>query len=176
MRIQPCPSKLDGMQHRRIPKRAGAVVTAAAIGPAALAAVLPQAASASPPPYCPGNTLCLYRDPGFGGSIAFFNPRGSDDNYAAHDGYAANTFVDGSPLDDRVSSIWNNSNRYVQFCQNPNCGNGSTVLCLEPGVAVSSLYFYSYSFDNMISAHHTNSPYAMHVCTVDRTAPQGCSL
>jgi hypothetical protein len=145
-----------------------AAAASAAIGPVAAEAVFPDAAAAVPP-FCRGNAVCLYRDNGFAGTIAAFS--GGDDNYAAHDGFAANTYVNGQPLNDSVSSVWNNTNRYVRLCVNAGCSpNPLEGYCLGPGAALN----LPQGFADRISAHQFNP--ALSSCFDIRTGPQGCSI
>jgi hypothetical protein len=141
----------------------------AVIGPVAGQAIFPAAAAAVPP-YCRGNSVCLYRDVGFSGTLQAFS--GDDDNYAAHNGFAANTYANGQALNDSVSSVWNNSNRYVRLCTNAGCSpNPLEGYCLAPGVATRSL---PQGFADRISAHQFNPSFSS--CFDIQSSPQGCSI
>jgi Pyruvate/2-oxoacid:ferredoxin oxidoreductase delta subunit len=154
------------MPETRKGRRRAAVTAAAtaAIAPLAVPAIAPDSAAASPPHYCPGNTICLYEGSNFSQSIAYFNPAGKDLNYSD------NRFVDGSPLNENVSAIWNNSRSYVTFCENANCDIGWN-FCLAPGVASGNLILYN----NGISAHFTTD-FEPALCQNKIHGPQGCSL
>jgi hypothetical protein len=154
------------MQKNRARKRAAiAAAATAAIAPAAVPLVIPDTAAAAPG-YCPGNALCLYRDPGFAGSVAWF--RGNDNSYTD------NTFVNGQALNDQVSSLWNNTDRAVSLCVNSvgvrcdGSGAGGNNLCLGPGSAVRNLGNPP-NYDQRLSSH---TFYSGSVFSV----PSGCDV
>lgn len=132
------------MPETRKGRRRAAVTAAAtaAIAPMAVPAIAPDSAAASPPPYCGSNTVCVYEGPNFSQSIGYLSQNVGDTNLAD------NRFVDGSTMNDNISAIWNNSNKWAHFCQNPTCGTSG-------GTSVS----------------HPASPAAISSSTTTRSAP-----
>lgn len=153
------------MPETRKGRRRAAVTAAAtaAIAPLAVPAIAPDSAAASPPPYCPGNTVCVYEGPNFSQSVGYLSPDVGGD-------MPGKRFVDGSTMNDNISSIWNNSNKWAHFCQNISCGSGWN-FCLAPGVASGNLILY----DNQISSWFPN-PSGPWPCSHAVYGPQGCSL
>jgi hypothetical protein len=155
------------MPETRKGRRRAAVTAAAtaAIAPMAVPAIAPDSAAASPPPYCGSNTVCVYKGPNFSQSIGYLSPNVGDTNLAD------NRFVDGSTMNDNISAIWNNSNKWAHFCQNPTCGTNGWNFCLAPGVASGNLILY----DNQISSWAPNSS-GPTPCSHAIYGPQGCSI
>lgn len=171
------------MSHRRqVRRRAGVAVAVAGslAGPGILAA---PALARHPGDTCPGNTLCEWRDINFNLPVQWWNPNGSDNSYT--DNFYSSAASAG--LNDTISSVWNNSNRWVKLCQSANCrygwrGNGNVDseagLVLPPGTAVADLRgyygFYNGFYNDSISAHRT---YASRPAIEGYEASQqGCSL
>lgn len=161
------------MQKHRARKRAViAAAATAAIGPVAVPLVIPDTAAAKPG-YCPGNSLCLYRDPGFAGTIGWF--QGKDNSYTD------NTFVNGQPLNDKVSAVWNNTSRWAELCVGAahnacGAGDGGRNFCMGPGVAISNLSNPP-NFNEQLSSHaFYGSLSASMGCNYVVQGPQGCSI
>jgi hypothetical protein len=157
------------MSNDRTRKRAEiAAAATAAIAAAAVPLVTADTAAASPPPYCPGNTLCLYEGPNFDTTIGYFANGDNDGNYNN-----GNRFVNGDPLNDRVHSVWNNTNQYVVFCYDAGCPGGHATACVDPGAAARNIssglsaHIFTPSLDNLGGSFH---------CSFRVSTPKGCSI
>lgn len=157
-------------------RTAVAAVAMVAVGSAAAPVIFPASAMANhPAASCAGNALCEWQDPGFRGAVQWWNPRGSDNTYG-NNTFASNPSV---PLNDRISSVWNNSNRYVKLFVGAS-GTGAS-LCLPPGGAASDLSLIPLgggldpgNWTDEITSHYTASiPFSG--CTVTK-GDQGCSM
>ena len=149
-----------------------AAATTAAISPMAVPVVFPESASAGPG-FCDGNNLCLYEDAGFSRSVAWF--KGNDNHYGD------NTFLDGVTLDNKVSSVWNHTGRWVELCWDPvavvcdGTGQGGNTLCLGPETAVRNLHLppgYGDKFSSHAFKNSSGTPYG---CDVVVNDGHGCS-
>jgi hypothetical protein len=136
-------------------KRAAVAAAAtAAVGSAAAPAIFPAPAAAFPAG-CPGNTICEYFNAGFGLPVQWWNPGGSDNTYG-NNGYSSNP---GVLLNDSISSVWNNSNRWLMLCRVAGCENETEWgLCFGPGKAIPNLSAGSPpggTWNDVVSAHRT---------------------
>lgn len=163
-------------------KRTTATVLAAtaAMGSTAVAVINPaDAAAKHPSQSCPGQTFCEWSDSGFNGPVRWWSPNGSDSNYSG------NHYSNGPSsltLNDTVSSVWNNSGRWVKLFNDAN-GGGHT-LCVAPGGASNLLSNFKKdpkfpttwhnNWNDSISSHYTygGKPSGCEGTVSD----QGCSM
>lgn len=82
---------------------------------------------------CTGDSLCQWEDGGFNSAFRSWGSSSADVDYRDN-----NYFNNGGGLNDSISSIWNNSGRWVKMYRDLN-GAGDTI-CLAPGMAVSDLH------------------------------------
>jgi Peptidase inhibitor family I36 len=156
-------------------RKRATVAAAAAVSAAAAPAILAAPATANhPKATCPGNVICEWEDGGFQTPVMWWSPTSTDLDY--RNNQFASQPSEG--LNDRISALWNNTNRWAKFFRNPH-GSGATI-CLSPGGAISDLATVRVTGDeihdwsNRISGHATsaNNPGG---CDVTRST-QGCSL
>jgi Peptidase inhibitor family I36 len=161
-------------------RRKGAALTAVVAGSMAAPALLaPTAApAASPAATCPANTLCEWKNNGFNLPVKWW-PAGHDAWNYSLDRYDSDT---SQGLNDSISSVWNNTNRWVGLFQGANSQNAA--LCLTPGAGAFDLEKVKYGgtfgiigehdFGDKLSSHEF-FPGDPHVC--DKTvSDQACSL
>jgi hypothetical protein len=166
----------------RARKRATAAAAAtAAVGSVAAPAVLPASADARrPAETCPGYTLCLWEKKDFNLPVNWSHPLGANNDFAGYT-YSSDHSVS---LNNSVSSVWNNSDRWIKLCQNPYCTTPIQEprgLCIAPGVALRDLsiagVYFGQPVDNNTSSQYT---YTLEPgptdCYTRATGPQGCSL
>jgi hypothetical protein len=160
---------------------AAAAAATAAIGSAAVSATLAQPAMANhPKDTCPGNTLCEWKDANFQGPVKWWGANSRIDSYFPYF-YDSDTSV---PMDPNgqygtgtVSSVWNNTNRWVTLCDRNACKNAGVTdaefgVCLGPDKAFSYLGDAA-GWNDVLSAHRTGT--APDHCAV-YGSQEGCSL
>jgi hypothetical protein len=175
-------------------KRAAVAAAAtAAIGSAAAPAIFPAPAwAAHPSQSCPGNTLCMWREFNFAypnGPVVWFYPGLNPYEGPHHPDYRYYRYSSdtSAPLDNTVSSVWNNSNRWIKVCQLAYCDgpfNAAWGICVAPGGAAPNLSVADglygddgnggKKWNNAISAHYsyaTRPDYCY--TTIDQP---GCSM
>src|SRR3954452_22611222 len=104
-----------------------AMVTAAALGSAGASAILAAPAAAHIPGDCAPNAICEYEDGGYKTSGKWWGTGSTDFNYR-DDTYDFGARVG---LDDSISAIVNNTNRWVVFAQDDQLRGYH--LCMSPG-------------------------------------------
>ncbi len=148
----------------------------AAVGSMAAPMIAPAPAPAAvphPSDTCPGNTFCEWKNGGFTLPVRWWAPNGSAANYRDYT-YSS----DSSGLNDSISSVWNNSNRWVEVFQDKN--GGGFALCLAPGGAVRDLKqigiqtFPPEDLGDRLSSHQTYSSQPAGCNAVK--SDQGCSM
>jgi hypothetical protein len=123
-------------------KRAAVAVSAGAVLAVSALAAEPAGAETftKTKGYCTGNTLCEFSDGGFTNNFArwvFNTPPVDIDDYSKWN-YEV-TFLDSEKnLGDSISSIWNNSNRWVVLFQKDH--QRGNHICFPPGTAVNDLH------------------------------------
>lgn len=147
-------------------KSAAAIAAAtAAVGSAAPAIFAESADAARPADTCPGNTFCMWENARFVLPVEWDSPTGSKS--FGSDGYDSHPSV---PLNNTVSSAWNNSNRWIKLCDQPSCAPFGYGLCFAPGGAAPELQ----QFSNWASFYHSSGG-DPGLCSHYITA-QGCSM
>jgi hypothetical protein len=155
-------------------------VAAAAIGSAAAPVIFPPTAAAinHPSDTCPGNTFCEWENSPWSKPVQWWGvPAGTLDH---DDNYVDNTYSSDHTqgLNDSISSVWNNTDKWVEVFQNKLGGGFS--LCLGPGGAVRDLsriqiqIFPPQTLNDRLSSHYT---YSSKPAGCDATSTdQGCSM
>lgn len=171
------------------PSRTKKRVAAAAAATAAIGSVgglttfAEPAMAAHPSQTCPGNTLCEWADANFEGPVKWWGKYSRIDNYRNYH-YDSNTSVPMDPngphgtAPSNVSSVWNNTDRWVTLCNNWYCnstGASDTELgiCLGPDKAISYLGVNGSSWNDVLSSHRTGT--APDHCAY-WGSQEGCSL
>jgi hypothetical protein len=171
---------------------AAAGIASAALTASALAAE-PADAYTKTKGYCTGNTLCEFSDGGFTNNFArwvFNTPPQPIDDYSQWQ-YEV-TFLDSEKnLNDSISSIWNNSNRWVVLFEHDH--QRGNHICFPPGTAVNDLHVVQMTsgwvirtggtpWGNQISSHSIYGSSTPGFCnpgsdgTLVPAAQQGCSI
>jgi hypothetical protein len=141
-------------------KKGAAAAAAAAIGTTVSGAVAEPALAAHPRDTCPGNTLCEWRDPGFTGPVKWWPRYVFSESDYSFDHYDSNTSVG---LDNSISSVWNNTDRWVTLCSFASCrANGGGPIDSEFGICVGPNKAGTFApggggWDNVVSAHRTGT-------------------
>jgi peptidase inhibitor family I36 len=161
------------------PRKGAALAAAAAASSMAVPALSsPTAASArAPSETCPGNILCEWKHNGFNLPVKWWPVDHDAWNYDL-DRYDSDT---SQGLNQSISAVWNNTNRWVGLYSGPN--NGGDALCLKPGAAAADLSKVKYggifgvgelNFNDKLTSHefYLSDPGGCDK-TLDR---QGCSL
>jgi hypothetical protein len=168
----------------RAKRRATAAVAAtAAIGSAAVPATLAQPAMANhPKDTCPGNTLCEWKDANFAGPVKWWSATGNIDSYQPYtydSDHSVGLDPGGQYAKGTVSSVWNNTNRWVKLCNYNACNTTGAPdteygVCLGPDKAISYLGANNSGWNDVLSAHRT------YTSQPDRCefygSQEGCSL
>jgi hypothetical protein len=156
----------DGGEMSNTTRRQRAAVAAVAIGSAGASAIVAAPAAAHHKEQCPGNTVCVWEDGklngdhGFNGAVHWIGPNSIDLHYDTCPGCVYGSDPSQS-LNDSISAVWNNSDRWYQFFQNSD-GLGA-VLCFEPGAASPDLQNVSFpgpllDWSNRISGGQPGGP------------------
>jgi hypothetical protein len=165
---------------RTTTRAAAAAAATAAIGSAGLAAISAAPAMANhPKDTCPGNTLCEWADANFSGPVKWWGKYSRIDNYRNYH-YDSNTSVPMDPngphgtAPSGVSSVWNNTDRWVTLCDNWYCNSTGAPdtefgVCLGPDKAINYLQYWN----DKLSAHRTGTA-PDHCNTYGEQ--EGCSL
>jgi hypothetical protein len=169
----------------RAKRRAAAAAAAtAAIGSAGVSATFAEPAMAAHPNQtCPGNTLCEWADANFEGPVKWWGKYSRIDNYRLYN-YDSNTSVPMDPngphgtAPSNVSSVWNNTDRWVTLCNNWYCNSTGAPdtefgICLGPDKAISYLGVNGSGWNDVLSSHRTGT--APDHCAY-YGSQEGCSL
>ena len=167
---------------------AGVALTASAL------AAEPADAATYTKPYCTGNTLCEFSQGGFANNFARWVMTAHPvpiQNYSDWK-YEVTSLDTEKSLNDSISSIWNNTNRWVVLFQNNTYGGHR--ICFPPGTAVRDLHQVQMkagwviggggeSWGNRISSHWVYGSSAPSDCNGDSAgstlvpaSQQGCSM
>jgi hypothetical protein len=154
-------------------RRKRAAVAAAAIGSAGASAIAAAPAAAEIPSTCAGNAICEYEDGGYRLPVHWWGAGSADLNYQGNV-YGSDPNV---RLDDSISAIVNNNNRWVKFYQDDN--RRGYDLCLAPGAGAPNLEFVAIpgplpNWSNRISGHESFGSSRPGGCDTVVTA-QACS-
>lgn len=163
----------------RAKRRAAAAAAAtAAIGSAGLSATFAEPAMANhPKDTCPGNTLCEWQNANFEGAVKWWGATSRIDSYQpyTYDSDHSVGLDPGGPFGKgSISSVWNNTNRWVTLCNYNACNTTGAPdtefgVCLGPDKAIS----YLGDWNDVLSAHRTGT--APDHCAA-YGSQEGCSL
>lgn len=148
-------------------RTATAVAATAAIGSVGVSAAFAESAlAAHPSATCPGNTFCEWQDANFEGGVKWWGKYSRVDSYRGiHYDSAPSVLIDpGYPYGSGpsgISSVWNNTDRWVTLCNNPTCSatgpDTEFGICLGPDRAISNLNVPGSEWNDTLSAHRTGT-------------------
>ena len=104
---------------------------------------------------CDGGELCLYEHENFGGVFTEWNCA----SYCRLIDFRYDTFHDGSAVNDRVTSVWNRTDKYATLFQEAGAEPGQCCfLGIQPAGRSGDRYshvgsFYNDSFSSLIMAY-----------------------
>jgi hypothetical protein len=129
------------------------VKNAAVVACAVVAGGLLSAARASADPAgamvsCDPGLVCVYERVNFGAPWG-----GASRVFGLSDlNWADDVFDDGTPVNDRVSSVWNRTNQYINFYVHAGAHIGDLCLRVEPNGSRANLA--EQGCDNVVSSHY----------------------
>lgn len=148
---------MNGQTRQRRWKHAAATAAAAASLAAGIAILAAPATADDPTKTCPKNSICEWEDGGYQTPVRWWVSTAKDLNYSDNHYFGPERVR----LNDTISSVWNNSSRWVKFFKNSNASGNN--LCVGPHTKVRDLELIQRAPDpnpesdwsNQISGHFT---------------------